>query len=96
MQRATPTSTHSPIDSPPSRDALRRWIAGEPGLDEEREVELCHVLGDEQRAWPDDLGATAGVRQRRRELGDPVWITQSNSHVRGIGTRGPEDDYRSG
>jgi hypothetical protein len=70
-------------------------VAVEPGFDEEREVELRHVCFDEQGSSPDALGGTAGTRQSGRQLGDAVWITQSNSHGRGIGSRGPEDDYRS-
>jgi hypothetical protein len=71
-------------------------MAVEPGLDEKREVELRHVCLDKQGSCPRALGGTAGTRQGGRELGGPVRITQSNSHVRGIGSRGPEEDYRSG
>jgi len=71
-------------------------VAVGPGLDEERKVELRHVRGDEQGSGPDALGGTAGTPQGGRELADPVWITQSNSHVGGIGSRAPGDDYRSG
>jgi hypothetical protein len=71
-------------------------VADEPGLDEEREIELRHVRGDEQGSCPHAFGGTAGARQGGLELDDPVRITQSNSHGRGIGSRGPEDDYRFG
>ena len=71
-------------------------MAVEPGLDEKREVELRHVCLDEQGSCPRPLGGTAGTRQGDGELGGPVRITQSNSHIRPIGSRGPEEDYRSG
>ena len=71
-------------------------MAGEPGFDEEREVELRHVCLDEEGSCSYALGGTAGTRQGGRELGGPVRITQSNSHIRAIGSRSPEEDYRSG
>jgi hypothetical protein len=71
-------------------------VAVEPGFDEKREVGLRHVCLDEQGACPHALGGTAGTRQGSRELGGPVRVTQSNSHIRAIGSRGPEEDYRSG
>ncbi len=67
-----------------------------PGLDEEGEVDLRHVCGDEQGSRPDSLSGTAGAREGGGELSKPVRITQSNSHEQGIGSRGPDDDYRSG
>jgi hypothetical protein len=71
-------------------------VAVEPGFDEERQVGLRHLRGNEQGSCPDALGGTAGARQGPRQLGALVGITQSNSHDWGIGSRGPEADYRSG
>ena len=67
-----------------------------PRFDEEGEVDLRHVRGDEQGSRRDALSGTAGAREGSRELSKPVRITQSNSHEQGIGSRGPDDDYRSG
>ena len=96
MQRATPTSTHSPSDSLPSRPGLPRRVVVGPGLDEEGEVDLRHVCGDEQGSRPDALSGTAGAREGGGELNKPVRITQSNSHEQGIGSPDAEDHYRSG
>ena len=67
-----------------------------PGLDEEGEVDVRHVRGDDQGPRPDALSRTAGVCEGGRELGSPVRITYSNSHEQGIGSRDAEDDHRSG
>ena len=96
MQRATPTSTRSPSDSPPSRPGLSPWVAVEPGVDEERELDLRRGREDEQASRPDTLGATTGAPQGGRELGGPAWVTQSNLHIGAIGSRGPKEDYRFG
>ena len=92
MQRATPTSTHSPSDSPPSRAGLLCRVAVGPGLDEEGQVDVRHVCGDEQGSRRDALSGAAGARKGGRELSKPVRITQLNSHEPGIGSRGPNDD----